>query len=104
MLKGLQGSGSLRLSVLNKEFTAGYYFMKEIATNPSAGRILFTDEILFAGAVKYMLENEDLLYTTDLSLEYFAWSGKAETYGLPLRIHRFPVDKLVQPLLCMLQK
>lgn len=93
-----ENSNFENIRLMGSEFSSGAFYLQE-ALNRGGGRILFADYTLFAGAAKYLLQHEELLYSRDVEIEYLPWAHPAETYGLPLTIRALPVEEMLQYIL-----
>ena len=87
-----------KIYFMNSEISAGFFFMDKFI-HTERHNILFADYSLFTGAVKYFLQNENLLYQCSLNINYQPWFRTAELYGLPLNIRPFPKEKILQFIL-----
>ena len=82
------------------EISSGAYHLESLLRE-GCEQILFTDYFLFVGAIRYLLQHENTLYERHLSIEYLPWIRIAETFGLPLTVHTFPMKKVSQ---CVLER
>mgnify|MGYP000542478655 CR=1 FL=1 len=68
---------------VGSEFSSASSLLQEFVSDNNPN-ILFADYTIFAGAIKYLLQHEELLGTTNLSFYYYSWDKVVESYGLPL--------------------
>ena len=80
--------------IMKSEVSSGSYFLNDIL-HAGGGHVLFADYTLFLGAIKYLLQNENVLYSCNLNIEYIPWFHQVETYGLPLKLRMLPYDKML---------
>ena len=84
----------------NSEISSGAYHLESLLHH-DCGQVLFADYFLFVGAIKYLLQHEDTLYERHFTIEYLPWIRVAETFGLSLTVHTFPMKKVLQ---CVLER
>ncbi len=96
VLKNITAGVSLKkIRLMNSEIGSGAYYLQQ-AVNAGSGRILFADHTLFLGAVKYLLQHEEILYSCDLTMESLLWDRRAETYGMPLAQRPLPMEAMLR--------
>lgn len=87
-----------KIRLMNGEIGSGAYYLQQ-AVNAGGGRILFANHTLFLGAVKYLLQHEEILYTCDLTIEHLPWARQVETYGMPLAQRPLPMETMLRYVL-----
>lgn len=87
-----------KIRLMNSEIGSGAYYLQQ-AVNAGGGRILFADHTLFLGAVKYLLQHEEILYSCGLTIESLPWARRAETYGMPLTQRPLPMETMLRHVL-----
>lgn len=101
--KNVNINNSAHIHLAASEYSSGVMFMKEMVSN-GAERILFIDYTIFAGAVKYLINHEDILYSPNMKVGFLQWNRVPEIYNLPLTIHTISTDEMIKAVLDRMPK